>query len=231
MDDSRLALLRELEQAEEATAAELAEIDELYGACEAVRTRALELEAFSATLPEERAAAQREIEESERALAEARATAERADEELRAAEAQNDPERSASARRFHVRAHDALTMAERRVREAQVHSAALEAQAKAAAEETERLAARARELAAALRERPRVAGETLRDPGPNLAAVAEWGTQVRAALLVTRNQLAAERDALVRQANELAAGVLGEPVAPMSAAGVARLVRRTLEPS
>jgi hypothetical protein len=54
---------------------------------------------------------------------------------------------------------------------------------------------------------------------------------VRAALLVARNQVAAERDALVRQANELAANAVGEPVAAMSAAGAAELLRRTLERS
>ena len=40
-----------------------------------------------------------------------------------------------------------------------------------------------------------------------------------------------ERDALVRQANELAAGVVGEPVAAMSASGAAEILRSTLEAS
>jgi hypothetical protein len=51
---------------------------------------------------------------------------------------------------------------------------------------------------------------------------------VRAALLVARSQVAVERDALVRQANELASNVVGEPVAAMSAAGAADLLRRSL---
>ena len=68
-------------------------------------------------------------------------------------------------------------------------------------------------------------------PGAGPAEIAEWGTQVRAALLVARSQVTAERDALVRQANELAAGVVGEPVAAMSASGAAEILRSTLESS
>ena len=43
MSDDRLELLRELEQADEAVAAELTEVDELYAAVEELRGRALEL--------------------------------------------------------------------------------------------------------------------------------------------------------------------------------------------
>ena len=41
MADRRLAFIRELEQADEAVAAVLTELDELYAACEAVLERAL----------------------------------------------------------------------------------------------------------------------------------------------------------------------------------------------
>jgi hypothetical protein len=58
--------------------------------------------------------------------------------------------------------------------------------------------------------------------------VAEWGTRARAALLVARSQLASERDAVVRQANELGASVLGEPLPALSAGEIARRVEGTL---
>jgi hypothetical protein len=58
--------------------------------------------------------------------------------------------------------------------------------------------------------------------------VAEWGTRARAALLVARGQVAAERDAVVRQAAELGALLLGEALPATSAAGVARRVEREL---
>ena len=114
-------------------------------------------------------------------------------------------------------------------RDAHARRAELEAAAAAAEEEAGRLAARADELAAALSRRPRVAVQTGVRSGADPAEIAEWGTQVRAALLVARSQVAAERDALVRQANELAAVAVGEPIAAMSAAGAADLLRRTLE--
>jgi hypothetical protein len=46
-----------------------------------------------------------------------------------------------------------------------------------------------------------------------------------AALFVARGSVAAERDAVIRQANELASAMLGEPVA----AGSVAVVRRQLE--
>jgi chromosome segregation ATPase len=228
MPDRRLAFIRELEQADEAVAALLAELDELYEACEAVRGRALELETFYARLPAERAAAARAAEEARAAAGESRAAAERAAEELRAAEASGEGERLAAARRFDVRARDTVRTIERRLREAEQEAERLEGRADAAGEEAKELARRARRLAAALAERPRLAAESGAPPEEGLAGIAEWGTRARAALLVARGQLAADRDAVVRQANELGALVLGEPLTATSAAGVVQRVEREL---
>jgi hypothetical protein len=228
MADRRLAFIRELEQADEAVAAVLTELDELYAAGETVRERALELEAFLVRLPGERSAAALAEEEARAAAAERRTTAERAAQELRAAEAAGDEDRLAAARRFDVRARDAVGTAERLRREAEEQAARLEAQAGAADEEARELARRAKDLAAALAERPRLAADAGAPPEGSLASIAEWGTRARAALLVARGQLAAERDAVVRQANELGALVLGEPLTATSAAGVVRRVEREL---
>jgi hypothetical protein len=229
MPDRRLAILEDLERSEEEVAAELAEVDELYAACEQVRLGAHDLIDLLERLPEEREAAEREIEEAARALEDAGAVFENAEQELAAAEKTGDQEVVAAARRFHIRARDALHLAERRARAAEDHAAELEAAARAAEEHVRELSARARELAEALGRRPRVAVETEIPPDASPAQVAEWGTQARAALLVARSQVAAERDALVRQANELASNVVGEPVGAMSAAGAADLLRRTLD--
>jgi len=228
MQDRRLAFIRELEQADEVVAAVLTELDELYAACEGVRKRALELEAFFVRLPAEHAAAARAGEEARARLDESRAAAGRAADEVRAAEAAGDDERLAAARRFHVRARDAVHSGERLLREAEEHSAQLEAQVDAAGDEAQVLARRARELAAALAERPRLAAEAGAPPEEGLAGIAEWGTRARAALLVARGQLAGEREVVVRQANELGALVLGEPLTATSAAGVVRRVEREL---
>ena len=231
MDDRRLAILEDLEHAEEAVAAETAEIEDLYTACEEVRSAALELVSFLHRLPDDRATAEREIEESAAALEAAADAAERAEQELAAAEASGDAERIAAARRFHIRARDSLGVAERRARDALSRTSELEASAKASEERADQLAARAGELAETLGRRPRVAVEAGARPGAGPAEIAEWGTQVRAALLVARSQVAAEQDALVRQANELAAGVVGEPVAATSASGAAEMLRTRLASS
>jgi hypothetical protein len=75
-----------------------------------------------------------------------------------------------------------------------------------------------------LRERPALAAASGTPPTEDLAAVARWATDARAALFVARGQLAAQREQLIRQANELAAAVLGEPVTAWSAAAAARRV-------
>jgi hypothetical protein len=229
MPDRRLAILEDLERSEEEVAAELAEIDELYAACEQVRLAAHDLVDFLERLPEARAAAAREVGEAARALEEAGAVFEEAEQELAAAEKTGDQDVLAAARRFHVRTRDARHLSERRARAAEDHAAELEAAATAADEHVKELNARARELAQVLGRRPRVAAGTEIPPDASPAQAAEWGTEARAALLVARGQVAAERDALVRQANELASNVVGEPVAAMSAAGAADLLRRTLD--
>ncbi|HET6695713.1 MAG TPA: hypothetical protein VFG85_04350 [Gaiellaceae bacterium] len=231
MPDRRLAILEDLERSEDEVAAELAEIDELYASGEQIRLAAHDLVDFLAKLPEGREAAAREIEESARALEEAGAVFESAEQDLAAAEKTGDQEVLAAARRFHVRTRDTLHLAERRARAAENHAAELEAAATAAEGHVKELNARAQELARVLGRRPRVALETQTAADATPAQVAEWGTQVRAALLVARSQVAVERDALVRQANELASNVVGEPVAAMSAAGAADLLRRTLDQS
>jgi hypothetical protein len=231
MPDRRLAILEDLERAEEEVAAELAEVDELYAACEQVRLAAHDLLDFVERLPEEREAAAREIEEAARARDEGRAVFENAQQELAAAEKTGDPDVLAAARRFHIRTRDALHLADRRAHAAEDRAAELAAAATAAEHHARELNARAHELAEALARRPRVALETAIAPDATPAQVAEWGTQARAALLVARSQVAAERDALVRQANELASNVVGEPVGAMSAAGAANLLRRTLDSS
>jgi chromosome segregation ATPase len=228
MADGRVALIRELERADEAAAAELAEVDELVAGVLELRERALELREFCRSLPEEREAAARAAEEAVRALAEARAAAERAAEASARAQEDADPERVAEARRFEVRARDSLHMAERRAESARAQMAELEARAEAAGRETAALEARARELSSLLQTRPRLAKDTVGEPDPGAPGAAEWATRARAVLLVARSQIAAEREAFVRQANELGTLVLGETLPPLGAAAVTRRVEREL---
>ena len=77
------------------------------------------------------------------------------------------------------------------------------------------LHAHARELAAELRGRPRIADDAGKEPRPGLDGVEAWSEIARASLFVARGQLSAEREAVIRQANELGALALGEPLSAM----------------
>ena len=228
MADPRLALLHELERADEAVAAELAETDELSAGVDGLRVRALELDEFLARLPERRAVSSEAVVEARRALEEAEAGVTLAADEVARAEAGGDEERLAEARRFELRARDSLGMAKRRLEFAVERGAELDAQADAAERESASLDARTAELAAALLARPRLSGEAVVKPGRGPVAVAEWGTRARAALLVARSQLNTEREAVVRQANELGASVLGEELPVLGTAAVADRIEQEL---
>ena len=131
MADRRLAILEDLERTEEEVAAELVEVDELYAACEELRGAALDLVAFLGGFPANVPRWSVRSRSPRRAWATADA-AEQAEQELAAAEADGDSERLAAARRFHIRARDALGVAERRARDALSRASELEAAAKAA---------------------------------------------------------------------------------------------------
>jgi hypothetical protein len=81
-------------------------------------------------------------------------------------------------------------------------------------------------LAASLAGRERLAAEAGAPPAAGLGGVVAWAVAARAAVFVARSGGIREREAVVREANELAAAVLGEPVAGASVASVvARLGR------
>jgi hypothetical protein len=225
-DPRTLAFLRELERADEDVAATLAELDDLAREVDGVRARAVELEAFLVRLPAERSRLEAVADEAERYVHSAREELAAAEQGPAEAERAKD-ESAAAARHRVVRARDALHMAERRLAEVSVERRELEAAAEEAAREAGELDEKARRLAVLLRDRPRLADQAGGQPAPGLAGVAGWASGARAALVVARSSLAAERDAVIRQANELGALVLGEPVLASSPAEIARRVEHT----
>ncbi|MDQ3891244.1 MAG: hypothetical protein M3312_11945, partial [Actinomycetota bacterium] len=72
--------------------------------------------------------------------------------------------------------------------------------------------------------RPQLAEHGGAAPGPGLAGVSTWATSARAALFVARGGLVSEREAVIRQANELGALVLGEPLTSATPSLVARRI-------
>jgi hypothetical protein len=226
-DPRTLAFLRELERADEEVAATLAELDDLAREVDGVRARAMELEAFLVLLPAERSRLDGAADRAEQYVDSARQELVAAEQELGEAERRKDESRAAAARHHVVRAWDAFHMADRRLTEVSAERREVEAAAEAAARETSELDERARRFAVSLRDRPRLAEQAGGQPAPGLAGAAEWASGARATLVVARSSLTAERDAVIRQANELGALVLGEPVLASSPAEIARRVEHT----
>lgn len=223
--DRLVRIARELEARDERLAAAIAEVEALQRSAEDVRGQAAAFREFLERLPHEREAAEAALAEAEEeARVRGRDLAD-ADDELARAEESGDPERLAAAKRTVVRTRDSVASAERKVARSRQVLAELAREAERVRLESPRLEQRARELAARLAGMPRVSGRSAEEPVPGLEGTIEWGARARAALFVARGSLDAERDRVVREANELAASALGEPVAPTSVS----LVRERLE--
>ena len=223
MSEEVLAFLRELEDTDETLSAAEADLDDLAAEVERVRLRASGLGEFLARVPvdQERLEAQRA--QAERQAAHALQAREKAEESQGVAELGRSEDAVAETRRAVVRTRDALRMVDRRVAELDEEAAELEGAAADAIHEAAELEARARRLAASFREHPRLI-EQAASPPPGLAGVVEWGSAARAALFVARGGLGSEREAVIRQANELGSVLLGEPLLATRPATVRRRV-------
>jgi hypothetical protein len=224
VSELQLALLRELVSTDNALSAELEALDRAAAEVAEIRARADELTALLGRADGERARLEGELGEAERDRDERAVAASDAAAQLAAAEQKGDAERLAAARRFDVRARDALSVAERRARAAADALASFDDRVERAKQDVPSVERRAADIASSLRGRPRIAEQASRAPGPGLAGVAEWASVARAALVVARTSVAGEREAVIRQANELGSAVLGEPLVASSTAVVARRV-------
>ncbi len=223
-DEQTLAFVEELERADAAAAAVLAELEELTSEVERMGESARALEARLAALPSERSVAAEAAAEAERDLSERRAEHEAAAAALAEAEQSGDASRIAAARREELRARDLAAVAARRLEAARAEAARKDEEERTAVEETRAVETRGRELAATLQARPGLSEAVSPPAQDGLDSVAAWATEARAALFVATGALAREREALIRQANELAAVVLGEPLSAQSPGAVARRI-------
>jgi chromosome segregation ATPase len=226
-DERVLRIARELDERDAALAASIAEVADLEREVEWLRERATEVHALLDRLPAEREAAAADVAAAREELGERSRALQDAEAALAAAEGGRDEEAVAAARRRLVRARDAVRSAERKLARVEEAAAELERAADAAGREAPELEARARELAARMRGTARVARAGAEDPEPTLPGVVDWAARARATVFVARGGLETERERGVREANELGASVLGEPLTATSVA----LVRRRLEAS
>jgi hypothetical protein len=224
-----LDLLDELAAADEAHGRTLGMLDDLLSAVAELRARADRVAAVLTAAPAERERLAGQIAQAEEDVSDRKVALAEAETELAEAERRRDRERLLAAQRFHTRALDALAMAEKHLASARegglAHESAVEA-AETAIPAVEEDAAR---LGGELARAPRIAAHAAGPPGGGLDGVQAWTTGARAALVVARSAVRAERDALIRQANELASVMLGEPQVATSVAAVARRVERSVE--
>jgi DNA repair exonuclease SbcCD ATPase subunit len=218
--DSRLAFAAELEQRDATLAGRIGALAELSAEVELIRARAAEIESLLEALPAERAHldeadadAARDRELARAGLAEAESALERA----RSEDARDTARRAVMLAAAAVRAED-----ERRVRLIERRTA-LEQEAERLEAEAGDLERRAAAAAASLEKSSRVS--SIAPPERGLSGIVDWGARAHAAVVVARGGLESERERIVREANELAASVLGEPLYTASVA----LVRRRLE--
>jgi chromosome segregation ATPase len=219
-----------LERRDEAVARELDAVRELAGRADEVRARTTATRAGLERVPVELA-------ELARLRAVAQADTETARARLEAAESRLGEVESARRRREDAidrarsevsTARDALddALAQRERLAGREHALAAERGSLEA--EAEQLVRDAAEIAAALRELPRVAEGARREPGGTLAELEEWGGQARSALFVARGTLESERERIVVEANALGSSVLGEPLGASSVAVVRRRIEERL---
>jgi chromosome segregation ATPase len=193
VDERAVTELRGLADLDAVLSAGAARLRGLDGEVAVLRARAEAIDAFFAAYPDEEARLAHEVREAETELA--RRRHELAEAERALAQAADD-EAKIHAEHGAARAHDHVAVAESRVARAQAASARLERDAKALPRELDELEARARAVP---------------DVPPLGRSLAEWAAHAHAALFVAKGQIDAQRDGVIREANELASMLLGEP--------------------
>ncbi len=217
-DERTLAYLQELAEADEAAAAVLADLDQQATGAERIGAEANALRERLAALPVERENARAVREEAEREAEKRRREHDEAAKALAELEGDKHAERVAAAWRDELRTRDLAQAAGHRLVAAQAEEERLDREESEDRERARALAGEAHALGEAT-------GHPL--PGDELAAIADWATETRAALAVARAGRRSEREALIRQASEAGAALLGEPTVAQSPAELVRRLEST----
>jgi chromosome segregation ATPase len=202
VDERALGELRRLADEDRVLSDRANEVRRLDGEIGAIRSRAEAIDASLDALPEQEARDRAELEAAGEAV-EARLRQQAEAEQVIAAA--RDDDARADAERARSRAADHVAVARARADRA----AAAVADVRRDAERLPKEAAELNERAAALAgvERPR--GDS---------SLVDWAAHAHAELLVEASQLDAQRERLIREANELATMLVGEPTYGATAA-------------
>jgi hypothetical protein len=224
--DPRLRIAEELEGRDARAAAALLDVERLQAEVDELRAHAAAVAAFMRELP----AAQRAVEVEQHAAAveleRAAAALRTADDELARVQERGSDSARLEAERLAQHARDAHEAAMLRAGRAEKERVELERETAERGAEAERLERRGVELAA----HPRLEHD-VSEPDRGLHGLLDWAARAHGQLLVIHAALATERDAIVREATELVASVLGEPLVSTGAAGIRQRLERALDSS
>jgi chromosome segregation ATPase len=212
-----LAAARELEARDGALAAEAARLRELAEEAASIGAKAGEIETFFFMYAAEEARRREATEAAREDLARRRGEAAAAADEVE--RARSDDERAAAQAALR-RAADHVAVAEARLARARAAEAELEADAAARQAEVPRLEERAQRAARELPELPPAPA------GPR--ELVEWASRARATLFVALSGLDAQRERVIREANELGTVHLGEPTYGSTPAQVRSRIEATI---
>jgi hypothetical protein len=221
-----LLIVDELERRDGDAAAALHEVEALQSRVDETRARACDIASFLGAFPDTlaaREAEERVAEESRAAAADAQTEAEST--LLHARERGREDARLAAERALQ-HAQDALHEAELRVERAQAQLEQLVREEQEQRAAADRLVVEVQPLARALAANPRIGTDL---PGAGLDGAIEWGARARGDLLIAHAGLETERDKVVREATELVASALGEPLPGNGVAGVRERLSRSGE--
>jgi chromosome segregation ATPase len=193
VDERALNELRRLADLDSELSDRAAALRGLDGTVAAIRARAEAIDAFFAAYPEEEGRRGGELKEAEEELT--RRRGELADATRRLADTHDDEARI-HAEHAVARAVDHIAVAESRGARAQSARDELERDATVLPRELDELESRARTM-----------------PGvpPLGSSIVEWASHAHAELFVTAGQIDVQRERVIREANELATMLLGEP--------------------
>jgi hypothetical protein len=214
--DPLLVFAAELERRDGELASALEAVERVQGDVDELRTVAAANVAFVSSFPETAAAYAAEEQAARAAQEAAEAAVRDADARLETA---SDDARLAAGRAVRE-ARESFEAAARWVETATAAAARLGREAEERRAEAGRLEARALELSGA--------AHGVARPGPGLGDIVDWASTARGALLLQRAALAAEREQIVREANELLGSALGEPLAATAVTGLRAKLERAL---
>ena len=217
-----LSAVQELEQRDAEIEHSTQGLDDALREVADIRSRAAALSRFLAELPAARTRLQETVAGARSELESARAAVWEAATALAEAEGREEDQALARARAALARADVHARLRESRVRRVEEKLEELERQAHSVSHDADELARRATEAARAF--------SLAAAPAGGLSELADWGTRARAELFARVAHLQREREAVVREANEMGSAALGEPLYASRISLVrAELERRLLE--